>query len=48
MSTVLNRKSAYNKLNNISNKLNEKDKKIFLNCPWPKLIIEEWGNNNEL
>ena len=40
--------SAYNKLNNISNKLNEKDRKTFLNCAWPKLIIEEWGDNNEL
>ena len=48
MSTVLNQKSAYNKLNNISNKLNEKDRKTFLNCAWPKLIIEEWGDNNEL
>ena len=48
MSTVLNQKSAYNKLNNISNKLNEKDRKTFLNCPWPRLIKEDWEKNNEL
>ena len=36
------------KLNNISNKLNEKDRKTFLNCPWPKLVKEDWEKNNEL
>ena len=40
--------SAYDKLNNISNKLNEEDRKTFLNCPWPKLVKEEWEKNNEL
>ena len=34
--------SAFDKLNNISNKLNEKDRKKLLKCPWPKMIIAEW------
>ena len=39
---------AYNRLNEISIKLNEKDRKKLLNCPWPKMIIEDWEKNNEL
>ena len=39
---------AYERLHNITNKLNEKDRNKFLNCPWPKTIIEEWEKNNEL
>ena len=39
---------AYDRLNDISNKLNEKDRKKLLNCIWPKIRIEEWEKNNEL
>ena len=38
--------SAYDKLNNISIKLNEKDRAKLLKCPWPKIIIEEWEKVN--
>ena len=31
---------------NISNKLNEKDRKKLLKCPWPKMIIAEWEKLN--
>ena len=34
--------SAYDKLNNIANKLNDKDRKKLFNCPWPKKIIAAW------
>ena len=34
---------SYEYLIKVSEKLVTKDKKKFLNCPWPKLIIEEWG-----
>tara|TARA_B100000315_G_scaffold176679_1_gene165220 strand:+ start:626 stop:886 length:261 start_codon:yes stop_codon:yes gene_type:complete len=34
--------SAYEKVTQISDKLDNKDRKILLNCTWPKLIIEEW------
>ena len=40
--------SAYAQLNDITKKLNEKDRKKLLNCPWPKMIMEEWEKNNEL
>ena len=33
---------AYDRLNDISNKLNAKDRKKLLKCPWPKIIIAEW------
>ena len=33
---------AYEKVTQISDKLDNKDRKILLNCTWPKLIIEEW------
>ena len=26
----------------------DEDRKKHLNCPWPKMIIEEWEKNNEL
>ena len=39
---------AYDKLHDITKKLNDKDRKKLLNCPWPKMIIEEWEKNNEL
>jgi hypothetical protein len=39
---------AYSRLNDITKKLNDKDRKKHLNCPWPKIIIEEWEKNNEL
>ena len=38
--------SAFDKLNNISNKLNEKDRKNLLKCPWPKMIIAEWEKHH--
>ena len=38
--------SAFDKLNNISNKLNEKDRKKLLKCPWPKMIIAEWEKHH--
>ena len=37
---------AYDKLNNISIKLNKKDRAKLLKCPWPKIIIEEWEKVN--
>ena len=37
---------AYSRLNDITKKLNDKDRKKLLNCPWPKMIIEEWEKNN--
>ena len=33
---------AYDRLSDISNKLNVKDRKKLLKCPWPKIIIAEW------
>ena len=37
---------AYDKLNNISIKLNKKDRAKLLKCPWPKMIIAEWEKVN--
>ena len=34
--------TAYEYQIKISEKLVPKDKKKFLNCPWPKIIIAEW------
>ena len=33
---------AYDRLSDISNKLNVKDRQKLLNCTWPKIIIAEW------
>ena len=37
---------AYDKLNNISIKLNKKDRAKLLKCPWPKMIIAEWEKHH--
>ena len=34
--------SAYEMVTQISDKLDNEDRKKLLNCTWPKLIIEEW------
>ena len=38
--------SAFDKLNNISIKLNKKDRAKLLKCPWPKMIIAEWEKHH--
>lgn len=37
---------AHDRLNNISIKLNKKDRAKLLKCPWPKMIIAEWEKHH--